>query len=84
MTSTNRSELERREAALEAELERRNTMSATERQVAAARSGRRRAPALEEDRSRWSTSERQAFAARGVKPSRREDAVKPELDEDDD
>jgi hypothetical protein len=74
MTNKNLTKLERKEASLEAELKRRNapSLSATEAQILAARghTGRAQEPDYEEDRSKWSTSERQAFAARGVKPLR--------------
>lgn len=83
MTSTNRTELKRQEAAIEAELERRKRpLSATEAQIMAARGhdGRPHEPEVEEDRTKWSTSERQAFAARGIKPERR--ATADEGDDD--
>lgn len=76
-------ELKRQEPAIEAELERRKgPLSATEGQALAARGyiGRTQEPDHGDDRSKWSTSEHQAFAARGIKPKRRV-AVKPDRDE---
>ena len=75
MTS-NRTELQRQEAAIERELERRKRpLSATEAQIMAARGhdGRPHDPEVEEDRTKWSATELQAFAARGIKPPRRYD-----------
>ena len=70
MTDTD--DLERRERAIEDELNRRERMTTTERQVAAAQRGRRRDAEGEthDDRSAWSTTELQAFAATGRKPAR--------------
>lgn len=61
--------LERREVELEEKIKRRG-ISGTEAQILAARghNGRPQEPDYEDDRSKWSASQLQAFAARGVRP----------------
>ncbi|MBN9238780.1 MAG: hypothetical protein BGO97_03775 [Micrococcales bacterium 70-64] len=65
----NRTRLERRQAAVQRELDRRENPSTTERQVRAAQGRDTSHDDEEHDRSKWSTTDHQVFAANGRKPT---------------
>jgi hypothetical protein len=82
--SNYRDRLKAREAALEAELDRRRNRSATERQVEAALGRQpKTGDNIERNPEAWTTTDRQLRAA-GIEPRRRYPRVKPSRPEPDD